>query len=47
LPQALIVPLQDHLRLVRRTHDEDLSHGYGAVYLPFALERKYQHANRE
>jgi integron integrase len=47
LPQGMIAPLQDHLRLVRRTHDDDLRHGYGAVYLPFALERKYPHANRE
>ena len=47
LPQGMIAPLQDHLRLVRRTHAEDLSHGYGAVYLPFALERKYPQANRE
>jgi integron integrase len=47
LPQALIAPLQDQLRLVRRTHEEDLSRGYGAVYLPFALERKYPQANRE
>jgi hypothetical protein len=39
--------LQDNLRLVRRIHEEDLSHGYGAVYLPFALERKYPHANQE
>ena len=47
LPDSLVVPLQDHLRLVQRTHTEDLSHGAGAVYLPFALERKYPNANRE
>jgi integron integrase len=47
LPHGLIAPLQDHLRLVRRTYEEDLSRGYGAVYLPFALERKYPAANRE
>jgi hypothetical protein len=34
LPESLIVPLQDHLRIVRRTHEEDLARGYGAVYLP-------------
>jgi hypothetical protein len=27
LPEWLITPLQDHLRLVRRTHEEDLSRG--------------------
>ena len=47
LPQSLVVPLQDHLRLVKRTHEEDLAKGYGTVYLPYALERKYTNANRE
>jgi integron integrase len=47
LPQGLLEPLEDHLRLVRRTHQEDLERGYGAVYLPFALERKYPQASRE
>ena len=47
LPDALTAPLQVHLQLVRRTFDEDVEHGYGTVYLPFALERKYQNANRE
>jgi integron integrase len=47
LPDTLLAPLEDHLRLVRRTYEEDLEHGYGAVYLPFALERKYPNANRE
>jgi integron integrase len=47
LPDALTAPLQLHLQLVRRMFDEDVEHGYGTVYLPFALERKYQNANRE
>jgi integron integrase len=47
LPTRLVTPLQDHLRIVRRTHEEDLSRGDGAVYLPYALERKYPNANRE
>jgi len=47
LPETLIVPLQDHLRIVKRTHEEDLAQGHGAVYLPHALERKYPNANRE
>jgi integron integrase len=47
LPMRLIEPLQDHLRIVRRTHEEDLARGYGTVYLPYALERKYPNANRE
>jgi integron integrase len=47
LPDVLTAPLQVHLQLVRRTFDEDVEHGYGEVYLPFALERKYQNASRE
>jgi integron integrase len=47
LPESLVSPLQDHLRIVKRTHDEDLAKGYGAVYLPYALERKYPNAERE
>jgi integrase len=47
LPESLVVPLQDHLRIVQRTHEEDLAKGHGAVYLPYALERKYPNANKE
>jgi len=47
LPTRLVTPLQDHLLLVERTHQEDLARGYGAVYLPNALERNYPNANRE
>ncbi len=47
LPDSLIEPLQEHLQQVKRLHDEDLARGYGSVYLPFALERKYPNANRE
>ena len=28
-------------------HDEDLHNGFGSVYLPGALARKYQHAPKE
>lgn len=47
LPQSLFDPLQAHLVQVKQTFQDDLSLGYGAVYLPFALERKYPNANRE
>jgi integron integrase len=46
LPNSLIEPLQEHLRKVKRLHELDLEQGYGSVYLPFALERKYPHADR-
>ena len=47
LPHALGPPLSDHLVRVRTLHREDLDRGYGEVYLPFALERKYPKAARE
>jgi integrase len=47
LPASLIGPLQDHLRLVKRQHDDDLRTGYGAVFMPDALARKYPSASRE
>lgn len=47
LPVRLCEPLQRHLRKVKAQHEEDLAEGFGAVYLPFALERKHPNAARE
>ena len=47
LPDSLLPPLQQHLQRVKRLHEQDVDNGYGAVHLPFALERKYPNANRE
>ncbi len=47
LPTTLLEPLNHHLIQVKSLHEEDLQQGYGAVYLPDALERKYLNANRE
>ena len=47
LPEALIASLQTHLVDVRILHEQDLREGFGNVYLPFALERKYPNAGRE
>jgi integron integrase len=44
LPQVLVAPLQAQLRAARHLHAADLELGYGAVYLPHALERKYPKA---
>ena len=41
LPQTLIKPLQEHLIRVKTMHDADLAEGFGSVYLPNALARKY------
>jgi integron integrase len=47
LPQILTDPLKQHLKKVKALHEKDLQAGYGTVYLPNALERKYRNANRE
>jgi len=39
--------MQSRLDEVKSLHDEDLAQGYGEVYLPDALARKYPHASRE
>lgn len=47
LPHALAAPLARHLERIRALHGRDLSEGFGAVSLPFALRRKYPNAERE
>ena len=47
LPNTIEVPLRDHLKQVKARHEEDLIQGYGSVYLPHALERKYPEAHRQ
>jgi integron integrase len=46
LPESLIEPLQLHLKQAKQLHQTDLDQGYGSVYLPFALERKYPNADK-
>ena len=36
-----------HLQLVRTIHEQDLKDGYGHVYMPYALNRKYPNAASE
>ncbi len=47
LADELIVPLERHLANVKTTHERDLANGFGAVYMPYALERKYKSASKE
>ena len=44
LPQSVDETLQRHLAKVKLLHEEDVAEGYGEVYLPYALARKYPHA---
>jgi integron integrase len=47
LPEILIDKLKTHLVKVKKMHEKDIEAGYGSVYLPYALERKYPNASKE
>ncbi|MEO5565684.1 MAG: integron integrase, partial [Luteimonas sp.] len=47
LPTRLVEPLQAQLRDAARVHQRDLAAGFGEVWLPHALARKYLGAARE
>jgi len=47
LPDSLKPPLREHLERVRLVHQNDVAKGYGSVYLPYALQRKYPNASLE
>jgi integron integrase len=46
LPERLVQPLQAHLGKVRLMHQRDCADGFGEVWLPHALARKYPGASR-
>lgn len=46
-PRVLHDPIRAHLISARQTHVADLGKGYGDVYLPNALARKYPSASRK
>lgn len=47
LPVSLAAALEAHLVKVRALHEKDMRQGYGAVYMPDALERKYPNAAKD
>jgi integron integrase len=47
LPSTLSAPLKAHLQRVKALHQQDLEAGFGAVYLPYALDKKYPNAGRD
>ena len=47
LPVNLAAPLQRHLEKMKMQHEQDLVDGFGEVWLPDALARKYPNAARE
>ena len=47
LPAHTKDSLKDQIQKVKTLHDEDLARGFGEVYLPQALGRKYRSAGRQ
>ena len=47
LPLRLELPLREQLEQARAQHQEDLDLGFGEVFLPDALARKWTNAARE
>ena len=46
LPDLLVEPLKRQIARVQAVHEIDLREGFGSVYLPYALERKYPSASK-
>ena len=47
LAECISGELKHQLEAVRCLHQDDIHHGFGRVYLPFALARKYPNADRD
>ncbi len=47
LPESLVPALEEQIERVRIQHQQDLKNGFGLVYMPHALERKFKNAHKE
>ncbi len=47
LPGAVKLPLFEHLKRVKKLHEKDIQEGFGRIYMPYALDRKYPNAGKE
>ena len=47
IPKTLVAPLGAQINRVKALHAEDLEQGFGNVYVPQALARKYPNAEKE
>lgn len=47
IPKVLIPTLKEQIEKVKGLHSEDLEEGFGSVYIPDALSRKYPNAEKE
>ena len=47
LPSTIVKPLKRQVSAALTQHEQDIDDGFGEVYLPYALERKYPNAAKE
>jgi integron integrase len=47
MPDSIIESPKARLRRVKSQHQRDLAKGFGSAYLPFALARRFPHADRQ
>ena len=47
LPESLVTALKEKIQYVNNLHTFDMANGHGAVYLPYALAKKYPGAAEE
>jgi integron integrase len=47
LPRKVLAPLREHLKAVQEIHIKDVEQGFGEVFMPDALARKYPRASRD
>jgi integron integrase len=47
MPDVLLEPLQAQIERVNEQHENDLAGGFGSVFLPGALSRKYPNVDKE
>ncbi|MEE8364763.1 MAG: phage integrase N-terminal SAM-like domain-containing protein, partial [Gammaproteobacteria bacterium] len=47
LPTKLIIPLKDHLTEVKKQHADDIDKGFGKVYMPHGLVKKYGKSDQQ
>jgi integron integrase len=47
LPDSIIPPLREHLARTRAIHQKDLTAGFGTVFMPFGLDKKFPEAHKQ
>ena len=47
MPEVLVDPLKSQIRAITEQHELDLAAGFGSVFMPDALARKYPNASKE